>query len=136
MKSILAFSCGKESQHGCCLHHMQCIHSLPMRPCLAASRAACRAASSSDGYQGLRGGHRLLCRASAAKQTSKWEQDLAEVLREPQVRGHFSSQLRHLWFFPSCCCCRRVLHQRGLINPCKTGSSRSYKLLLPLGGEK
>ena len=70
-----------------------------MRPCLAASRAACRAASSSDGFQGLRAGHRLLCRASAAKQTSKLEQDLAEVLREPQVRGHFSSQLRHLWVF-------------------------------------
>ena len=77
---------------------MQCIHSLPMRPCLAASRAACRAVSSSDGYQALRGSHRLLCRASAAKQTSKWEQDLAEVLREPQVRGHFSSHLRHLCF--------------------------------------
>ena len=109
-----------------------------MRPCLAASRAACRAAQSCGGFQTMvfRTGNRCLCNASAAEQTRRLEQDLAEVLREPQVREHFSAYSHHRCMVTIILLCRQELQKRELTNPYKAGSFRSYKLLLLLGGEK
>ena len=74
-----------------------------MRPCLLASKAACRTGTGSSGrYHAFLGLNSSRCACSAAgsdsKQTSTWEQDLAEVLREPQVSisvlKHVSACLR------------------------------------------